>query len=206
MRNDMGASQFRGSIDGHCRQPGFTLIELMAVLVVAGVILAFAVPSFTNVVISNELIGTANTLVGSLNQARLSAIKRNGDAQFCSNSANANSGDTLGTACGTQGGAAYAVNGDGSVEQIHDALNLSSSISLGNGSNGGVAITAIRYGGEGLGETPTGTGPYTGLVADVFSNRISTDNHRCVYIITGSVISTCAATNSCPSSEPASCQ
>lgn len=200
----MGARTF-GSFVGS-RQLGFTLIELIAVMLVAGVLLAFAIPSFTGVVISNELTSTANTLVGSLNQARVAAIKRNGDAQFCSDLASNNGSDTLGTTCGTQGGAAYAVNADGSIVQIHDALSLPSAISLGSGGNGGVAVTAIRYSGEGLGQTPTGSGPYTGLVADVFSSRISTDNHRCVYITTGSVISSCAATNSCPSSEPTTCQ
>lgn len=202
----MKAQQFRKFFRSGDAQLGFTLIELMAVIVVAGVLLAFAIPSFTGIVISNELTSAANTLVGSLNQARMEAVKRNGETQFCSDLATNNYSDTLGTACSTQGGAAYTVNADGSVQQIHDALNLPSSITLGNGSNGGAAVTAIRYGGEGLGETPTGSGPYTGLVADVFSSRISTDNHRCVYMITGSVVSTCAATNSCPSSEPTSCQ
>lgn len=56
---------------------GFTLIEALIVLVVAGIILAFALPRFAATRRGLALDGAAQQLAGDLRRAQVEAIKRN---------------------------------------------------------------------------------------------------------------------------------
>jgi type IV fimbrial biogenesis protein FimT len=58
------------------RQRGFTLIELMTVLVVAAVLLGVAVPSLSSFIISSRLRSATSEIASSLALARSEAIKR----------------------------------------------------------------------------------------------------------------------------------
>ena len=55
---------------------GFTLMELMVTIAIAGILLGVAIPSFTFIISSNRLTTCANELVTALNLARSEAIKR----------------------------------------------------------------------------------------------------------------------------------
>lgn len=59
------------------RQSGFTVIELMIVIVIAGILLAIALPSFRDSIDRNRLRSITNTLYGDLQFAKSEAIKRN---------------------------------------------------------------------------------------------------------------------------------
>ena len=64
-------------------QRGFTLIELIVTMVVAGVLLAVAIPSFTEMIKNNRLATSANSFVTAANIARSEAIKRGVRVTVC---------------------------------------------------------------------------------------------------------------------------
>lgn len=193
-----------------CRKNGFTLIEMLVTLVVASITLGIAIPSFTHLITSNSLAVTTNAYVSAINTARVEAIKLNRTVQFCSNLAANNGSKTLGTACGTLAGAVFSTTAGGTASPaIRTAVSVPSELEMGDGNNSGAAMQALLYNGSGLATTPSGALPYTGLVADIYSNRISSNNHHCIYMTTGSVLSSCTITQNdggCPALEPKSCQ
>jgi len=65
------------------RQTGFTTMELLTTMVVAGVITAIAIPSFSRMAANNRVIEQTNDLVAALNYGRSEAIRRNAPITFC---------------------------------------------------------------------------------------------------------------------------
>jgi type IV fimbrial biogenesis protein FimT len=57
-------------------QTGFTLVELMVTLAVAGIVVSLATPSFNEMIANSRLTSAANELVGALSYARSEAVKR----------------------------------------------------------------------------------------------------------------------------------
>lgn len=189
-------------------ESGFSLLELLVTVAIAGIMLAVGIPSFRSLFASNRLTTTANEYVTAFNEARMAAIRRNAATQFCSNVATSNGTDTLGTACGTSAGAVYVLNANGtSVTKLNEAPTLPPGLSLGTGT---LAVAALRYNAQGFARTAVGgTGPYTGLLMDLSSSALSTNNRRCLYLTTGSTVSSCTVTTTsggCPTSEPTSCR
>ena len=67
------------------KEGGFTLIELLVTVLVAAIILVFAVPSFQGVMNNNRVVSAANDLTTTLARARMAAIKANTTAKVRSN-------------------------------------------------------------------------------------------------------------------------
>jgi type IV fimbrial biogenesis protein FimT len=97
---------------------GFTLIELIATLVIAGILMALAAPSFSNFVKNNRLTTQANDIMADLAFARSEAVKSGTNITVCKS--------TDGTTCNP--GAAWndgwiVVNtASGQVFRAHEAL------------------------------------------------------------------------------------
>jgi type IV fimbrial biogenesis protein FimT len=65
---------------------GFTLVELMGVLVVAGVLAALAAPSLSTFISNQRISSQANELLGDLNFARSEAVRRSLNVTVCKTS------------------------------------------------------------------------------------------------------------------------
>ena len=65
------------------RARGFTLVELMIVLVIVAVILIIGVPSYNTLALRAKLKSYANEMVASAITARSEAIKRNAPVRLC---------------------------------------------------------------------------------------------------------------------------
>ncbi len=68
------------------KHSGFTLVELMVVLAIAGVVLAFAIPAMGNFIKNERLVTQINTLVGHLAYARSEAVTRRQQVILCASS------------------------------------------------------------------------------------------------------------------------
>jgi type IV fimbrial biogenesis protein FimT len=122
------------------RAPGFTLIELMVTILVAGILAAIAVPAFNNFVLNDRDIGQANSLVASLNYARSESVKQNiaGGVTVCPS--------TNGTSCaGTAWSQGWIVtNATGTVLSAVPALAGSNSLTATG------AATGVTFASTGL--------------------------------------------------------
>lgn len=183
--------------DGKRALRGFTLVELMVTIAVAAILMMIAVPSFKHITASTQLTTVSNSLVNALNTARMEAIKRNGSTQFCAGTSASNGTDTLGTACGSQLGAVYALVGASGAQTATPVLAAASSVaSAMHFSN----MVAVQYNAQGLAHK-VGAGTtslYAGPLVTVCSTAIETDNQRIVSMVAGSIIATASSTGACP--------
>ena len=117
------------------KQSGFTLIELMVTLVIAGTLYAIAGPSITDVVSGKRSVATTNELLAALHIARSEAIKLNKRVTICeSNNGTSCSStgkwedgwivfvDSLGAASGSTG-SACANTTSNCLLRVHGKIN-----------------------------------------------------------------------------------
>ncbi|MDD2987396.1 MAG: GspH/FimT family pseudopilin [Zoogloea sp.] len=63
-------------------QQGFTLLELLVVLIIGAILLSIAVPSMTYMIRNNSVGAAAEVIQNALRQAEGEAIRRNGEVDF----------------------------------------------------------------------------------------------------------------------------
>lgn len=173
-------------------QRGFTIVELMITVAVAAVLLMIAVPSFRSITLANRLNTAANDLVNAISVARMEAVKRNASTQFCSNSASANTSDTLGSACGTETGAVWAMRGGAASQVLAGAAGLAEPVRI-NGD-----VTALQFTAQGQARKVGTSSPFSATVADICTSQISNDNHRVITMTAGSILATTTTSGACP--------
>src|SRR5438094_5676454 len=59
------------------RRSRFTIIELMTTMVILGILITIAIPSFNDLIVSTRVKGAASDIYAALTLARSEAIKRN---------------------------------------------------------------------------------------------------------------------------------
>lgn len=171
-------------------QRGFTLLELIVTVAVAAVLLALAVPSFQNMIASNALSTASNDFVSALNLARMQAIKGSGEVLFCGQ-ANAGTTDLSADCNADDPGAVYVLEGVNAT-QIKAAPALSSdSLHL-------KTANAVKFGAQAFGHLINQEAPYSGTVAVVCSESISSDNIRTITMTTGSTLEVTPSSGGCP--------
>lgn len=75
------------------RHRGYTAVELLFTVAIAGLVLALAVPNFRNFVLNNRAAEEANALVGALAVARSEAVTRGIPVTVCASDDNATCAD-----------------------------------------------------------------------------------------------------------------
>lgn len=97
-------------------QTGFTLLELLVTLTVAGVILGFGVPSLMDFQRNNAIASASNDFVTSVLAARSEAVKRQAPVSLCATDDPLASPPTCApTGAGTNGGFVVWVDENGDV-------------------------------------------------------------------------------------------
>lgn len=169
------------------RANGFTLVELMVALAVAGTLLALAVPSFTGIINGSRLTGAANEMVAALQFARSEAIRINARVMLCRST----DGKTCSSGTSWTGWVVGPdANRDGKVDSVLRTGTVKGTVQIAAGA--GFENSAIAFRSDGLARKSDGT-----LVASDLTICMPTkqpqQNKRIVSIASGSRISTLPA-------------
>lgn len=134
----------------NCREQGFTLIELIIALVIVGILVTVAVPTFNNFIKNYRISANADQLYYYLQYARSEAIKRNaniyisfqtgdtwcyginvGSACDCTTASNCNLGAVSYAATGQQTLSTTGMSGNSVYfEGSHSAASATSSVTF----------------------------------------------------------------------------
>lgn len=143
-------------------QTGFTLIEMMVTISIAGILAAVAVPSFQNIMTANRLVTQSNDLIADLALARSEAAKTGGRVTVCVSS------DGLSCTGGTNWAAGRIVftdsptygTVDGSGATADTILRKSAALS-GSNTLASTGFTYVQFLGTGLSNLTGTTNTFT---------------------------------------------
>jgi len=163
---------------------GFTLVELAITVTVLAIVCAIAFPSFTGLLRSNRLSGTANEMVVAFQTARSEAIKLNGSVSLC------RSDNGLACATGDAWSALAIVDRDGTLLR---SFKLNPGVEVnGDAALDGMSDT-ITFSSDGIARDTAGA-PVAATLSICMPVTNPSDNIRNVTIMGGSRISISRAT------------
>ena len=127
---------------------GFTLVELMIVVLITAVLIGVAIPSFTGLIKNNRLATQINLFTSAMSLARSEAVKRNQNVVLCKRANN--------NACGGNGTTwdiGWIVfaddDGDGNLDGGEARIQLFDGIAAGYTLTPSVDFNAIVYSANG---------------------------------------------------------
>lgn len=149
------------------RISGFTIFELMAVLVIAALLLLIGVPSMQEFIKNNRLITINNELVSALQVARSTAIQHSGVAYVCSSSTAGNAVPACDGSNWESGWIAFYDTADDGIYtpgapdndvllKIWDGVPFAPQITVRTTSANINAVDFVRFNGRGVPVTTTG--------------------------------------------------
>jgi len=123
---------------------GFTLTELLIVVAIAGILLTFAVPSFTESIQNNRMATQINELHATLSFARSEAVKRNRTVTVCrsDNATNCNGDWQDGWIVFLDTNFDGTFNGTDEILRVHGGLNEDMTLDFDQ--------TRVSYGSSGI--------------------------------------------------------
>ncbi len=159
-------------------QPGFTLLELIVTITIAGILFGIAVPSFNTAIRNNRLTTLNNDFITALNIARSEAVKRGQIVTVCRSA--------TGTACAadttynwapgwivfTNQNNNTAIDGGDAILRVQGAAQVQITM-IGDNVGGAVATDVrnrINYGSSGMTVANNGGAGVTGNIA-ICDNR-----------------------------------
>ncbi|WP_018410582.1 GspH/FimT family pseudopilin [Methyloversatilis thermotolerans] len=190
------------------RQTGFSLIELMIVVVLLAIVAAFAMPAFQSLIASSRLTADTNELIAGLNLARSEAVRMQRRVILCrTTSSNGVAVLTATSGCVTTADAtpwqAWAVFIDSDADGVFDGNEtiirtqvVGTSLNFVSDATLGAAGNRIVFRPDGLARAHGATGLQSASVnvCDQ-SGALATQNMRVVSLVTGSRMSVTRQTN-----------
>jgi len=109
------------------KQRGFTLIELIITIAIAGILMSLALPSFKKTLQNNKLTSMHNELLSSLSLARNTAISRGSFATLCKSN---QAGDNCDSSASWKDGWIIFLDNDdsGSVNNDEEVIALNNAL------------------------------------------------------------------------------
>ena len=171
-----GVASFRPFADraGPRASRGLTLIELMVVMVIAGILLAIAIPSYTYVTNANRIAAEINGLLGDLQYARSEAIKQGQTVSICVSQDGAT---CSGNNTWQNGWIVFSdVNGNGAVDTGDTVLRVKSAFVGSDSFIANNSIAAVTFNREGFAiGLPNG-----GVLVTLHSSPVNKASTRCL--------------------------
>ncbi len=147
------------------QKEGFSLVEILVVLVVLAVGLGAGVPAFFDLIASHRMSGTVNDIIGGIHLARSEAIKRrqvvmlcaaSGEAPACA--AGAGLGDGWLVFVDTDGNGNYDAGGADELIRRGDGLAAANGIRI--DASPADALAYVAFDPRGIPEDIAGLGPH----------------------------------------------
>ncbi len=171
-------------------QEGFTLIEMMVVIVIVAIIVGLGLPGLRSFIAGNRLVTQTNDVLSALQIARSEATRLNASVTFCRVASN--------TATACQGGSGgedwgfWAVLAPSLTQPVlkrgeisASNINLRVSPNLASGVGGAATKNAITFGPDSLARETDGRTLMTGYLRLCSSDSSLSSNFRMIQIVSG---------------------
>lgn len=142
----------------HKYRGGFTLVELIIALTIAGILIALAAPAIRTFILDQRLTTQANDFIADLNIARSEAIHRGVNVVICKQGGTDSSPSCSTSATWASGRVVFAdSDSDGVLDSNETVLRVRQSLEGGNSLNAIAGTNSIVFTNAGLTNLSSGT-------------------------------------------------